>query len=119
MDLALFAAFDESSDGMKRAGTDASVTAASKRARTDIIIQAPKLVGLPAAQESNADTEAEYADPTGKTCKHEVAMPLGRDPDVEMLALTVPADEIPARTYKFELDPFQKAAVACITRDES
>ena len=36
-----------------------------------------------------------------------------------MIALDVPEGRTPARSYKFELDPFQKAAVACIERDES
>ncbi|KOO29466.1 putative mtr4-involved in nucleocytoplasmic transport of mRNA [Chrysochromulina tobinii] len=47
-------------------------------------------------------------------------MPPGEKPTPEMIALTVPDDgRVPAREYKFELDPFQKAAVACIERDES
>ena len=36
-----------------------------------------------------------------------------------MVNLDVPEGRVPPRTYKFELDPFQKAAVACIERDES
>ena len=57
-------------------------------------------------------------EPTGKTCKHEVAMPEGQEPTEDMINLVRPGIE-PVRTYKFELDPFQKAAVACIERDES
>ena len=56
-------------------------------------------------------------EPTGKTCKHEVAMPEGQQPTEDMINLVRPGIE-PVRTYKFELDPFQKAAVACIERDE-
>ena len=46
-------------------------------------------------------------------------MPPGQEADADMLALTVPPGREPARLYKFELDPFQKAAVASIERDES
>ena len=46
-------------------------------------------------------------------------MPPGVEPEPSMIALDVPEGRTPARSYKFELDPFQKAAVACIERDES
>ena len=46
-------------------------------------------------------------------------MPAGTEPDAGMLSLEVPEGTMPAKEYKFELDPFQKAAVACIERDES
>ena len=105
--------------------SDSGAAVPTKRARTDIVVQAPKLVGLAAARTGGdgaapgAD-DTEYIDPTGKACKHEVAMPPGEKPTPEMIALTVPDDgRVPAREYKFELDPFQKAAVACIERDES
>eukprot|EP00965_Chrysotila_dentata_P070480 2329065-Pleurochrysis_carterae.AAC.1 len=55
-----------------------------------------------------------------QTCKHEVAMPPGMgEADEGMLSLTYDASRPPARTYAFELDPFQKAAVAAIEREES
>ena len=46
-------------------------------------------------------------------------MPPGVEPEPSMIALDVPEGRTPARSYKFELDPFPKAAVACIERDES
>ena len=46
-------------------------------------------------------------------------MPPGLTPEPSMISLDVPEGRVPAKTYKFELDPFQKAAVACIERDES
>ena len=49
---------------------------------------------------------------------HDVAMPPGVEADETMRNLSVGPRE-PARTFPFELDPFQRAAVACIEREES
>ena len=46
-------------------------------------------------------------------------MPPGQEPDVSMINLVVPEGRVPAKEYKFELDPFQKAATSAIERDES
>ena len=61
---------------------------------------------------------AATGDSTAKACKHEVAMPPGQAAEPAMVELTHPGRP-PAREYAFELDPFQKAAVAAIERDES
>ena len=111
------AAADDAS--AKRPGPVAGVAAmpAAKRPR-DAAAAAPaakpQLGGVAASvQEGEPAPES-----TGKTCKHEVAMPEGQEPTEDMINLVMPGRE-PVRTYKFELDPFQKAAVACIERDES
>ena len=49
---------------------------------------------------------------------HDVAMPPGVEADETMRNLNVGPHE-PARAFPFELDPFQRAAVACIEREES
>ena len=49
---------------------------------------------------------------------HDVAMPPGVEADETMRNLDVGPHE-PARAFPFELDPFQRAAVACIEREES
>ena len=69
---------------------------------------------VPTAAGSSGGSEK----PTGKSCKHEVAVPPGAVADAGMLELTHP-EVVPAKTYPFPLDPFQKAAVACIERNES
>ena len=46
-------------------------------------------------------------------------MPPGMEAEVSMINLDVPPGRTPAKSYSFELDPFQKAAVACIEREES
>ena len=83
---------------------------------------APKVESAPAppaaATGGAPDAPAPDEKPTGKACKHEVAMPNGAEPDAGMIELTYP-ESVPAKSYPFELDPFQKAAVACIERDES
>ena len=66
-----------------------------------------------------AAAEEQLESQMSKACKHEVAMPPGQEVDPSMLSMDVPEGRVPAKTYKFELDPFQKAAVACIERDES
>jgi ATP-dependent RNA helicase DOB1 len=126
MDLDAFDAFDDgeqpsapapppvaASAPLKRKleAAGAAATAAPAAAKTSLAASVPD-----GAAPANPE---EYTDPTGKTCKHEVAMPPGVAPDPSMVALDVPEGRTPARSYKFELDPFQKAAVACIERDES
>ena len=75
-----------------------------------------------AAAPADAATGAASGEPgeaaKGKTCKHDVAMPPGMECDEDMRNLTVGPRE-PARLYAFDLDPFQRAAVACIEREES
>jgi len=91
-----------------------------KRQREGVAQKAEAAPVPPAAAAGGAAADAPASDekPTGKTCKHEVAMPNGAEPDIGMIELTYP-EVVPAKTYPFELDPFQKAAVACIERDES
>lgn len=49
-------------------------------------------------------------------CLHEVCVP----PDCEYTPLAAPsADSTPAKEYPFELDPFQKEAIACIEGGQS
>lgn len=115
MDDYLFDAFDDDPGGTKRAASTPAEE--RKRAKTDIVI-APAPWPLAATTATMAADEP-IVDPTAKACKHEVGMPSGEKPTQDMLALTVSSDYVPAREYKFELDPFQKAAVACIERDES
>jgi ATP-dependent helicase YprA (DUF1998 family) len=101
----------------------------AKKSKPDPPAAAPavSLMSLPAATSADnkqPPTDGEPQQPqheiqTSKACKHEVAMPPGQEPDASMISMDVPEDSVPARTYKFELDPFQKAAVACIDRDES
>ena len=115
----LFDAFDDGGDDappqQKKpapSSRDVASEPPAKKSRVDS--------GAPAGSGGSTEeaAESEQLESTGKTCKHEVAMPPGQSPTPAMLALDVP-DHTPARTYKFELDPFQKAAVACIERDES
>ena len=76
----------------------------------------------PGGGEGAEDAQASEGRPTGKTCKHEVAMPPGEEPTDDMLNLVNPAEAAgrkPAKEYAFELDPFQKATVSCIEREES
>ncbi len=84
---------------------------------------APAAVAVASASASAAAAasavESGPSAPPLKSCKHEVAMPAGAEPTDDMRALVVPAGREPARSYKFELDPFQKAAVASIEREES
>ncbi|KAL6191856.1 hypothetical protein ACLB2K_038245 [Fragaria x ananassa] len=58
-----------------------------------------------------------------RTCLHEVAVPAGYTPTKDESVhgtLSNPAFEGPmAKSYKFELDPFQKISVACLERNES
>lgn len=119
----LFGAFETApvEEGLKRPATGPTIildVPTAKRARegaapVDMLAKS-QLGGVPASVQ-----EGEPAlEPTGKTCKHEVAMPEGQEPTEDMINLVQPGHE-PARSYKFELDPFQKAAVACIERDES
>ena len=97
----------------------------AKKQRPDAAPAAPAQQPPPPAATQAGDASAQpeqqqqQLESTGKACKHEVAMPPGQSPDPSMIALDVPDGRVPARTYKFELDPFQKAAVACIERDES
>ena len=51
-----------------------------------------------------------------KACRHHIAVPPGQD--VEVLRAPPPA-RIPAKEYKFELDPFQRAAVNCLEKNQS
>ena len=142
-DDSLFDAFDEvgTADG---SSPDAPV---AKRARTDVVVKpsaqsltaaalaaaggteaaaayltkqaSGAATALPAARDEASAPAPEEVESTGKACKHEVGMPYGEEPTADMIALTVPEGRVPSRTYKFELDPFQKAAVACIEREES
>ena len=53
-----------------------------------------------------------------KACRHEVAIPPGMDaPDVA--TLTGSTASVSAKVYPFELDPFQKAAIGCLDRNQS
>jgi|MDTA01.1.fsa_nt_gb ATP-dependent RNA helicase DOB1 len=79
-----------------------------------IAAEAPAAAAAAAAENVPAAT----GDSTAKACKHEVAMPPGQAAEPAMVELTHPGRP-PAREYAFELDPFQKAAVAAIERDES
>ena len=80
---------------------------------------APPSAAAPASTAPAGAQSAEQTAPAGgKTCKHDVAMPPGLECDDDMRDLTVGPRE-PARLYPFELDPFQRAAVACIEREES
>ena len=117
----LFGNFD---GGEKRAAEPAASVPPPKRAREGTTPVAAPLLPTAAAASGPASNGAEGGPPlgepesTGKTCKHEVAMPPGMEPTADMLSLTYTQPD-PPRKYKFELDPFQKAAVAAIERDES
>ncbi|XP_050373059.1 DExH-box ATP-dependent RNA helicase DExH10 [Argentina anserina] len=58
-----------------------------------------------------------------RTCLHEVAVPAGYSPTKDESlhgTLSSPSYEGPmAKSYKFDLDPFQKISVACLERNES
>ena len=83
-------------------------------AAAEATAEAPAAAAAAAAENVPAAT----GDSTAKACKHEVAMPPGQAAEPAMVELTHPGRP-PAREYAFELDPFQKAAVAAIERDES
>jgi ATP-dependent RNA helicase DOB1 len=51
-----------------------------------------------------------------KACRHHVAVPPGMD--LEVIRAPPPA-RVPAKEYKFELDPFQRAAVNCLEKGQS
>ena len=139
MDDDLFDAFDDADDGHgKRGSSGVSGTEpspVSKRPRPDeeaptvsctatssVAAATPGVAAVEAPTTANAPSQlaTSLEDQTTKVCRHEVAMPMGSEPTEAMLQLTLPADAMPpAREYKFELDPFQKAAVGCIERDES
>jgi ATP-dependent RNA helicase DOB1 len=62
------------------------------------------------------------ATPEGATMslKHQVRHQVALPPDYDYIPLSEhKSPEIPARVYKFELDPFQKASVQSIERNES
>ena len=137
-------------------------TAGTKRSAIEAVVEAEPAPKRPVTSDSSlgglaaSQTEEGSApESTGKTCKHEVAMPEGVEATEDMLSLsyvysggkvrrtwsvrtctcipcscqantplarvaTRAADVCcyrppqPAREYKFELDPFQKAAIAAI-----
>lgn len=51
----------------------------------------------------------------GESCIHEVALPL----NFEYVPLDRNNGKKPAKVYEFELDPFQKEAIACIESNQS
>ena len=51
-----------------------------------------------------------------KACRHHVSVPPGLDIDV---VSQPPPAHTPAKEYKFELDPFQRAAVNCLEKNQS
>ena len=51
-----------------------------------------------------------------KACRHHVAVPPGLD--IEVIRQPPPA-HTPAKEYKFTLDPFQRAAVNCLEKNQS
>lgn len=105
---------DEMAAESKRALPTGDVTAAeAKRKR-------PAATSLNAVSAAAAEEAPSTLDQGSgrKACKHEVAMPPGVSPSEEMLRLPC-SNRKPARTYPFELDPFQQAAVNCIDREES
>ncbi|VDN99532.1 unnamed protein product [Rodentolepis nana] len=53
--------------------------------------------------------------PTEAGCLHEVVLPVG----VDRFKSLTPISQIPAKTYPFKLDPFQREAVLCIENDQS
>jgi ATP-dependent RNA helicase DOB1 len=93
----------------KRKRAEAAPTVAEPPAKAK-----PPAEAVPTAAGASGGSEK----PTGKSCKHEVAVPPGAVADAGMHELTHP-EVVPAKTYPFPLDPFQKAAVACIERNES
>ena len=115
-DSALFDSFEAAdTKPAKRQRAEAAAPAAAAAARAP---KSTKAAPAPSGAEAAAPSSGGAEKPTGKTCKHEVAAPPGMEADTGMLELTHPEVQ-PAKTYPFELDPFQKAAVACIERDES
>ena len=121
-DAALFGSFDAVGVEAKPAKRQRAETAAPPVAGPAVKsapAHPPKAVpaACDAADAAAASSNSEDK-PTGKACKHEVAVPPGMQVDVGMLELTHPEVQ-PAKSYPFPLDPFQKAAVACIERDES
>eukprot|EP00316_Scyphosphaera_apsteinii_P000204 CAMPEP_0119305162 /NCGR_PEP_ID=MMETSP1333-20130426/6223_1 /TAXON_ID=418940 /ORGANISM="Scyphosphaera apsteinii, Strain RCC1455" /LENGTH=1076 /DNA_ID=CAMNT_0007308185 /DNA_START=71 /DNA_END=3301 /DNA_ORIENTATION=+ len=129
-DDCLFDAFTNSDHVVKR--EHAPNAARAKRARLEPppFVPPPVPVSTPKSSQNGAETggapsmseDANKAEekPTGKACKHEIAVPPNFEADdlEGMLNLTHDERE-PARKYTFELDPFQKAAVSCIEREES
>ena len=135
MDLDAFDAFDDGTDDAPpppapKRGPPSAVNveppAPAKKPRPSDVPPAAAPAKASTSLAASSDDAAaapkegdDYVDWSGKACKHEVAMPPGVAPDASMISLDVPEGRTPARSYKFELDPFQAAAVACIERDES
>jgi ATP-dependent RNA helicase DOB1 len=129
MDLSLFDEFDTgaaTADSGKRANADGGGAAEPAKRQAVGPTLAPLAPLEPQGEARLAPASATQRQPEGdtvlesqgKTCKHEVAMPPGQEASPELLNLVRPGTAA-VREYKFELDPFQKAAVAAIERDES
>jgi ATP-dependent RNA helicase DOB1 len=112
----LFGAFEGTAEvGTKRPAEEPEGIAGLAAKRSAPL---PTIGGLAASKEEGVLVSE--LESTGKTCKHEVAMPEGMVATEEMISLSYTySGGKAARVYKFDLDPFQKAAVACIERDES
>jgi len=51
----------------------------------------------------------------GESCTHEIALPFNFD----YSPLNRENNKTPAKSYEFELDPFQKEAIVCIENNQS
>ncbi|KAM7542423.1 hypothetical protein Aperf_G00000012107 [Anoplocephala perfoliata] len=81
------------------------------------IVPVPSSFSLPPSRKSKfkAPKLKSITLPTESGCLHEVILPVG----VDRFKPLAPISQNPAKTYPFQLDPFQREAILCVENDQS
>jgi ATP-dependent RNA helicase DOB1 len=106
----------ETTKDTPKPSTSSADSVSTKSSESQPPLQSPVQQPQPQPQPQAQSVERDELSEERKLCQHEICVPDGW---VESEAETTLPKKTPAKTYPFELDPFQKVGIACLERGHS